>query len=431
MIVEDKKMSLLGFCIWLLASIFFLYEYFLRTFTGTIADQVMQDFALSVDTFAWVTSAYYFSYGIMQIPVGMLLDKFGVRKILIFGTCVCAFSSIFFAHSGNFTFAFVSRLIMGFGSSFAFITLLIIVSNWFPRKLNGFLSGVSLCIGTLGPVFAGGPMIELLSALNLNWQHLMDIIGIFGLILALIMFFVIKNNNRNGESVTIYLKKEQSFLYYLKTLVRNSQVWFIAIYSGITNIPMILIGGAWGIPYMMSLGFNNAEAASAISLIWIGYAIGALIFGGVSDKIERRRPIIVFSTITNIVLVLALIMLPEQPIYFYSFIFFLIGLGSSGKIVAFSAIVEHVDLATKATAIGINNASITLISSISPIVAAYFIHAAQKSNSNIFLPGDFFNAFLIIPVLSTVAAIIAIFFIKETFCKLQKGPIFLKVTQAR
>jgi MFS family permease len=317
---------------------------------------------------------------------------------------------------------------MGFGSSFGFITLLIIVSNWFPRKLNGFVSGASLCIGTLGPVFAGGPMIEFLSASHLNWPHLMDMIGILGLILAVIMFFVVKNNNRNGESVTIYLRKEHSFLYYLKTLVRNSQVWFIAIYSGITNIPMILIGGAWGIPFMVASGFTNAEAASAISLIWVGYAIGALLFGGVSDKIERRRPIIVFSTITNIVLVLVLIIMPEdQSIYLYSLIFFLIGFGSSGKIVAFSAIVEHVDLATKATAIGINNASITLISSISPIIAAYFIHAAQKGDSSIFLPSSFYHAFLMIPVLSAVAAIIAIFFIKETFCKLQKGPIFLKV----
>ncbi|MBA3661913.1 MAG: MFS transporter [Gammaproteobacteria bacterium] len=427
MITEDKKVTTLGVLIWILASLFFLYEFFLRTFIGTVANQVMNDLTLTVGTFAWVTSAYYFSYAAMQIPVGILLDKFGVRKILIFATSVCAFSSFCFAHSSNFPLAFLSRLIMGFGSAFGFICLLVVASNWFPRRYTGVVSGTSQFIGTLGPILAGGPMVTLLMATSLSWQRLMDMIGLMGFALAFIMLFVIKNKNRDGKSITIYLQRERPILHYLKTLSKNPQVWFIAAYSGMIYVPMTLLGGVWGIPYLESLGFTNAQAANVISVTWMGYAIGAISFGGISDRIERRRPVLVFSALMGIGLVLGMIMFTHQSIYFYTTLFLLLGFSSAGQTVAFSVIAEHVDLATKATAMGINNTSITLLSSFTPIAAGYLIHAMHTGDPATLLPRDFFSSFMIMPILSAIAGTIAIFFIKETYCKYQKDPIYLKV----
>ena len=114
---QKSPISTLGLIIWGLAALFFLYEFFLRTFVGSVAHQVIPDLKLNAETFAIIGSAYYVAYGVMQIPVGILADKFGVKILMVFATLVCVVSTFLFAHADGFSTAFISRLLMGFGSS--------------------------------------------------------------------------------------------------------------------------------------------------------------------------------------------------------------------------------------------------------------------------------------------------------------------------
>ena len=133
---EDKnKLSLLGFIIWFLAALFFLYEFFLRTFVGSLAPQIIPDLHLNAETFALLGSAYYIAYGAMQVPVGILADKFGVKKIMIFATLLCAVATYLFANSTSFGLAFITRMMMGLGSSFAFVCLLVILERYVSKKI--------------------------------------------------------------------------------------------------------------------------------------------------------------------------------------------------------------------------------------------------------------------------------------------------------
>ncbi|WP_235206122.1 MFS transporter [Coxiella burnetii] len=157
--MNKSPISFLGLIIWLIAALFFLYEFFLRTFIGTVAHQIIPDLHLTPESFALIGSAYYIAYAIMQIPVGVLADKFGVKLIMIFAVLVCAVATWLFAQSTGFGFAFFSRFLMGFGSSFAFICLLVIAVTWFPRRYFGFFAGTSQFIGTMGPLLAGGPLV--------------------------------------------------------------------------------------------------------------------------------------------------------------------------------------------------------------------------------------------------------------------------------
>ena len=112
-----------GLIIWMIAAFFFLYEFFLRTFVGSVAHQIIPQLHLTVEKFALIGSAYYIAYGVMQIPVGILVDKFGVKRVMLFATLMCVFATFLFSHATDFAFAFVSRFLMGFGSSFAFVCL--------------------------------------------------------------------------------------------------------------------------------------------------------------------------------------------------------------------------------------------------------------------------------------------------------------------
>lgn len=430
MTADEQKVTLQGFMIWLLASMFFLYEFFLRTFVGSVANQIMDDLSLSAEKFALVSSAYYFTYAAMQIPVGMLVDKFGVRKILVFGTVICAISAFLFAHSTTYTQAFIARLIMGFGSSFAFICLLVIASTWFPRRYFAFFTGTSQFIGTMGPLLAAGPMVKILIATNLSWQELLDLIGVLGLGLLVLIALFVKNKGREGKEAIIYLRREQPFLYYVKRLAKNPQVWYIAIFSALIYTSVSLLGAVWGTAYLESFGISHFTSANIISICWLGYALGCLTFGAYSDKTERRRPVMVFCSVLSVILLFWMILMPIQTVSFFTVVFLLLGFTSAGQSVAFATIAENVDLATKATALGINNAAITLLGSIIPIITGYLITSARSGLHEELIPQDFTNGFLIMPILYVFSVFIAIFLIKETFCKLQREPIILKIEPA-
>ncbi|MFQ6275003.1 MFS transporter [Coxiella burnetii] len=154
----------------------------------------------------------------MQIPVGVLADKFGVKLIMIFAVLVCVVATWLFAQSTGFGFAFFSRFLMGFGSSFAFICLLVIAVTWFPRRYFGFFAGTSQFIGTMGPLLAGRPLVFFLSKTHGNWRLVLSLIASFGVLLALLILFIVRNKPRGGTSIDL-LKKTTRTISIIKIII--------------------------------------------------------------------------------------------------------------------------------------------------------------------------------------------------------------------
>lgn len=426
---EPKSpLSTLGLIIWGLAALFFLYEFFLRTFIGSVAHQVIPDLHLNAETFAILGSAYYVAYGVMQIPVGILADKFGVKIIMFFATLVCAGATFLFAQATGFATALSSRLLMGFGSSFAFVCLLVIAITWFPRKNFGFFAGASQFIGTMGPLLAGGPLIAMMASYHQTWRTTLNIIGGFGIVLALLILFIVRNKPRDSEKALIFLKHSEPIKYRLSRLARNKQAWFIAIYSATSYVSMALLGAIWGTEYLQVQGLSQASAAYMISLAWLGYAIGCPLFGALSDIAKRRRPTLIFCSGIGFITTVLIVYLPIQQAYWiYGVLFFSLGLSASGQNVGFAAIAEHVDLATRATALGLNNAAITIFGAIIPPIASYFIFLSAGENTSVLKPENFVIGFSIMPLLFIISLVVSFFFIEETYCKPRKETIKLQL----
>ena len=252
----EQKVALLGIFIWLIAALFFLYEFFLRTFVGSIAHQLIHDLQLSINQFTLIGSAYYLAYGLMQIPVGILADKFGVKKIMIFAMLMCALATFLFAHSHSFTEAFLGRLFMGFGSSFAFVCLLVIASNWFPKRFFGFFAGASQFIGTMGPVLAGGPLISWLVDSHTNWRFALSTVGTFGIVLAFLTFFFVKDKPKGAQNTVLFLSKNEPILLRLKRLLTTKQAWTIAVYSASIYVSIAVMAAVWGTDYLQAVGLS-------------------------------------------------------------------------------------------------------------------------------------------------------------------------------
>ena len=425
----NNKISALGLIIWGTAALFFLYEFFLRTFVGSLAHQIIPALHLSLESFAIIGSAYYFAYGIMQIPVGILVDKFGVKIILVIATLICAGATFWFAHAVSFWPAFFARIMMGFGSSFAFISLLSIAIEWFPRKYFGFFAGASQFIGTMGPLLAGGPLVAIMASSGGNWRTPLTFTSFGGIGLAIIILLVVKNKARGKEDNFIKIERTVPILDSLKQMAKNKQVWLIAFYSGTSYGAIALLGAVWGTEYLQTRGFTQTVAAFCVSTAWIGYALGCPAMGFISDLTKRRRPSLIFCSALGIVITIIISYLAISHAWLYAVLFFLLGIAASGQNVGFAAISEQVTNRSRAAALGVNNAAIISFDTFMPAIIGFLITLSAghiHGDVSKLRPENFALAFSIMPILYTIGLLLAMFWIKETYCKPQKEIIVLQ-----
>lgn len=423
--IIKSPISALGLIIWSLAALFFLYEFFLRTFVGSLAHQIIPDLNLNIETFAIMGSSYYFAYGIMQMPVGMLADKFGIRNILTFAVVICAGATLLFANATGFGSALASRILMGLGSSFAFVCLLVIVMTWFPKKYFGFFAGLSQFIGTMGPLIAGGPLVAIVTASGGSWRVPMTYVGQAGFALAILIFLIVRNRPRDSVKKLIHLRSNVSFKASLMKLLSNSQAWFISLYSAVTYAPVALLGAIWGTEYLESHGLTQHDSAYIVSLAWLGYAVGCPLLGAISDISKRRKQLIVLCAFIGLVVTSMISYLPTQTPWIYGVLFFGLGIAATGQNIGFAAITEHVDSHSRATALGLNNGAITTFDTFIPPLASYFIYLSAGGSAEHLEPRNFTVGFTIMPVLYCIGLIVSWFFIKETYCKPQRESIVL------
>lgn len=421
-----QKVTALAIIVWLFALIFYLYEFFLRTFVGTVADDVISNLKLSAETFSIMGAGYYLTYGLMQMPAGYLTDKFGAKKVILFASSLCAFSVILFSFATGFWTAFTARLLMGLGSSFGFLTLLVVVTTWFPKSKYSLFLGYSQILGTLGPIIAAGPLAAFLSHHQLSWRTALFQIGIFGVLFTIVMLFTFKSKPRDGFQHMVYIGHKNSVWTQLKNLVRNKQAWLVAFYSATVYESVDFLGAIWGTLYLQSHNFTQVSAAYTISIAWAGFAFGCPFLTWISDKLEKRKPIMILGALIGLISSVLTVYINFENLWVYRILFFFIGVAAGSLNLGITIVVEHVLNDVKPLALGLHNGMIILFGAIIPPLASILI---KTTNLSQLVPEDFKLGFTMLPLLYCASLILVIFFIKETYCKPQKEMIILNPNQ--
>lgn len=419
---KEKSIRLFGLIVFLLATLFFFEEFFLRVFLGTIANDIMKDFKLNAEQFSILCAAYYIPYAIMQIPVGILVDKFGVKPFLILATAICGLGVFQFCFTDTFYLGFLGRVLIGFGSSFAFVSLIVLAINWFPQKHIGFFSGLAQFLGAVGPLLAGAPLALLLIKVNGNWRLILSFIGGFSFVLCLLIAFILKDKPKGQPAAIIFIPTKEPLGKRIFSLLKNFQIWFLILTAGLGYVSIPLLGAYWGTSYLQSRGFSNITASSIISMIWLGYGVSCPIIGKMSDKIKRRKPFIVIGPLIGIITTLIILFIPIHQASLLYPLFLLTGVAGGCQSLTFPMINEKIQENLQGTAIGLNNTSIMAMGAIIPPFASSLMHTNQTlQNSNyIYTTADFLRGLSIMPILFLLAFLIAFFGIRETFCRSQE-----------
>ncbi len=420
---SNTKISIAAFIVWICCLIFYLYEFFLRTFIGTLAGKIINGLSLNSEEFAIMGAAYYIAYSFMQIPVGYLTNRFGAKKTVISATVLCAGSLFLFSIAKGFWIAFVARFFMGLGSSFGFVSLLVVITNWFAQKQHALMIGLSQFLGTMGPLLSAGPLATIMKTSNLSWRALLVRLAAFGLFFSVLMLFLFRNKSKRRSQSQIIIERPIKLLHQLKMLFKNKQAWLVAFFSGLTYESIDFLGAMWGTYYLQSRGLSLESAGYTISIGWLGFAIGCPFTTLISEWIKRRKPILIACSFIGLICTLLVNYVPMPSSYLYQILFFGIGIAASALNVGIAVIIEHVEISVKALALGFNNGMIILFGAILPVVASFFIHLPKTGSPT---PSTFMIGFSILPTIYFIAFILSLFFIKETFCRPQKTMIVIK-----
>lgn len=409
----DNRLTLKAVSVWGICALFFLYEFLLRIVVGTFQLPIMDDFKLSPFKFSLISSTMYLLiYAVMQIPVGVIIDKYGLKKSLLIGAVTCTISVIGFSYTDNIIIAIILRMLTGFGSSFGFICLIFAVYDWLPNRNSAFFLGISQFIGTLGPMFAAGPLTSIALHANLGWREVFFVLGIFGIVLTLLILFFVENNKRKVGNYTLLILPTR-LKVTLTNLFLRKEPWAIAIFSALVYFSLEYLSENEGKLFVILKGYEASFAAYMITLSWLGYAIGCPLLGFLSDYFQRRRPILLLTSISCTVAIIAVVFSKNQ--FNLIIAFFLLGFSASGQNIGFAIMAEQFKRSFLAIGLAINNAMITLFTSINAPLMSLLIDYS-KAEKMVTLP-DYQFAFSFLIGAISLSIIIALFMIKETFCK--------------
>ncbi|MDX2346497.1 MAG: MFS transporter, partial [Legionella sp.] len=373
--LKETQFSTKGFVVWGICVLFFLYEFFLRASLGTFQHPLMQDLHLSSIEYALLsTTLFSVIYGAMQIPVGLLIEQIGLKKVLLLGVAICTLSTFLFAYSTTYLSALAARMLMGLGASVGFLCVLVSVHEWMPHRHNGFFIGLSLFLGTLGPMLGAGPLEDLILSAHISWQFIFKGLGFIGLAFVFLVILFVENSHEHAEKYVVLKRPEKTKTTLIKLFTR-SQAWYIALFTGAIYFAIEYLAENEGRVFLELKGFNASFASYMITTAWIGYALGCPVLGFLSDYFQRRKNVLMAAGFFSVIAILLVVFSTQKLVLIAGF--FLLGIAASGQTVAFAMMAEQFKKQFVPVGLALNNTMMMLFISVNAPSIAYMLDKAK------------------------------------------------------
>ncbi|HAU1376328.1 TPA: MFS transporter [Legionella pneumophila] len=414
-----KRKNYLGFAwlVWGLAAAFYFSDYLARVAPGVMHRYLQMDFGINEAGFGILTASFYVPYILMQIPVGLTVDRLSIRWLLTIMSLVTAFGCCVFGLADGLLTASIGRMLIGFSAAFAFICSLRLATSWFPPTMLGLLSGLTQALGMLGAAAGEAPVSFLVS--NVGWRHSMLIIAFLFIALSGLLYQFVQD--KPGEHRNeIRSVNRISILDSLKIILSNKQTWLNAMYAGFLFGPTAVIGETIGPAYLQfGRGLGAHAAAFATGLIFIGWGISGPLSGWISDKMGRRKPLMIISAVCGVILSSLFVFIPEMSQTTAYILFFVFGLTNTGVAISYAVSTEIHDRSVVGTSIAFTNMTSIFVGALfQPLVGRIIdmVSGPRAYNVETLLLSDFQAGLKLLPLCSLVALILA-FTVKETYCK--------------
>ena len=346
-----QNLSYYPWIVWILASCFLFYKYLLQVSPSIMINEIMQKFELTAEGLGHVAAFYFYAYTVMQLPGGVLLDRYNLQRLMSGAILICTLGAYLFSIAPTVGVAKLGRIFIGFGGAFSAIGTMKLISIYFPAERFAYVSGLMMTLGMLGAVGGQAPLAYLSE--SLGWQYALSLCCFGGIILSLLMYFCLANNQQSQSASSSSFKE---LWHHIKHLLGSAQCWYLSLFSGLAFAPVSAFGGLWGVPFIaLKANIDTPHAAFYTSLIFVGFAIGCPISGFLSDWMNRRKAVMCAGTSIGLLFLCAILYLPFYSQSYMAVMLFGFGFFSSFFFISFAMIREINPILIGGAAIGFIN----------------------------------------------------------------------------
>jgi len=371
-----------------------LFTYFLivsqRTAPGLISDQLMKDFNLTAATIGLLTSIQFLAYSGLQIPVGILSDRYGPNFLLIIGALLNGLGTLIYSLAPNAFFLLLARLLAGIGDATIWVNLVLILSQWFKVQEFVKLLGFAGMAGSFGFLMATVPFSFFIS--SFGWRTPFFTIGIILCLCGLMLYFILVKKPKQLGLANTGLKKaahkteqkREKILTLLCRVFTDRQAWATFLcHFGLVGTYVGFIG-SWAVPYGMHVYDMSRSGASQLIMIGlIGALIGAPVTSWISSRFgSLKRPYIIVHVIVFLSWIVFVLFGGKPPLYLLIILFLMIGYGNGASSLTFAVVRQSFPMKEVGVVSGFANTggfiSAVLLPSVFGKILDYF-HAAPAS----------------------------------------------------
>jgi MFS family permease len=253
----------------------YLLSYTYRTANAVISPELTASLGVSASSLGLLTSAYFFAFAAMQVPAGMLLDRYGPRRVEPVLLAVAAIGALLFAAADGIAGLTLARALIGAGVSVCLMAPLKAIATWYPRERQPSLASWMMVAGGVGALISTAPLAAALPLLS--WRGVFVVLGVTTAVVAAAIFYGVPDTSAAAPH-----SADQSPWRGVKIVFRHPRLWWIAPLTSLGTGSFMAIQGLWSVPWLMQVDLYSHMAAADHLLIAAlatlgGYAVLALL----------------------------------------------------------------------------------------------------------------------------------------------------------
>lgn len=311
----------------------YFISYLYRVVNAVIAPDLIADIGVGPSALGLLTATYFIAFASFQLPLGVLLDRFGPRKVEAVLLLFAAVGAFIFARAENLAGLVVGRAFIGFGVSACLMAAFKGYALWFPREKWPLVNGFQMAAGGLGALAATAPVEAALQFTD--WRGVFMGLALLTLLTAVAVFSIVpeKKIDAAGESLHNQLRG-------IREVFTSRKFWRTAPLTTMSQAAFLAIQGLWAGPWLSHVaGLERTEVAGLLFWIAVAMIAGFITLGSITEQLNKRGISVATTAVTGMTLFMVVqLLLIFGPIAWHVPVWLAFGfLGTSG-IIAYSAL---------------------------------------------------------------------------------------------
>lgn len=298
-----------------LACAAYLLSQFFRSSVGVLAPDLMRSLALTPEELGRLGGVFFLAFGLAQLPLGVLLDRFGPRLVATLVMLVAASGAFAFAALDGFGGLLLGRALMGAGCSVCLMGSLVLFSRWAPPERFATLAGFVLGVGGFGGILATAPLAA--ASAWAGWQACFVAMGVLTVLVAAVFWLTV----RDAPPGTAFRApspaggRGETFRGFVEILGKRD-LWLMLPISFTGYGTLLVLLGLWGAPYLKDVqGLGDAARGNVLLATAAAWNAGCFFFGRLDRVFDSRKRVAVAGALGLVLTVALIAVVPPLPLW--------------------------------------------------------------------------------------------------------------------